>query len=306
MAASDESNFFIAILRPWENLANLVLYFMGAGLANYLALNTNWQVLWLGFILMTAILIGGSALAGCYKQMGAGTSLKRTFSNTLPGTQQTTERRKLVNCLALVVGGFGIALILTFQLSRFSSLNPQVYIFIAIAIVLNILYGIHPIKLLERGMGEFVLAVTGAFLFPVVAFLLQSGELNRLLVFTTLPLTIFYLAMELTRSLRPFSLNPSRYRQNSLVGRIGPERGLSLIIYLVLAGYILAAIEGVFGLSFQVLWRMLISLPIGLFLVWQLHRVRGGAKPNWKALEISAIALVIFPAYFISILFWTS
>jgi 1,4-dihydroxy-2-naphthoate octaprenyltransferase len=306
MPTSDESNFFIAILRPWENLANLVLYLMGAGMANYLALASNWQVLWLGFMLMTSILIGGSALAGCYQQMAVGTSLKRTFSNTLPGTQQSTERRKLVNCLALVVGGFGIALILTFQLSRFSSLNPQVYIFIAIATVLNILYGIHPIKLLERGMGEFVLAVTGAFLFPVVAFLLQSGALNRLLVYTTLPLTIFYLAMELTRSLRPFSLNPSRYRQNTLVGRIGPERGLSLIIYLVLAGYILAAIEGVSGLSFQVLWRMLISLPIGIFLVWQLHRVRGGAKPNWKAQEISAIALVIFPAYFISILFWTS
>ncbi len=304
MALSEDSKFYLEVLKPWELLINLVFYFLGAGLAIYLGNEVTWRFFWVGFILMVAILIGGSALAGCYHQIAMGHSFKKTVSNTLPGTTQTAGRKRLINCLLLVVTSLGIAIILIIQFILTADIPQTAVLFLVLAIILFMIYSIPPFRLAERGFGEFIWAVEGAFLFPIMGFLFQLGELNKVLIFICVPLSLFYLVMELTRSLRPFSLDPSRYLRNTLVGRIGPEQGLKVIISLILAAYIVAGIEGIFGLSWSVLWRILMTLPIGIFLIWHLQRIREGTKPNWLVLEITSIALAIFPAYFISLLFW--
>lgn len=89
-----------------------------------------------------------------------------------------------------------------------------------------------------------------------------------------------------------------------LVGRVGSDQTLKITIYLILAAFIIAGLESLLGLSWSVLWRILLTLPIGVFVVWQLQRIRDGAKPHWLVLELTSIALVVFPAYFLSIWFW--
>jgi 1,4-dihydroxy-2-naphthoate octaprenyltransferase len=304
MLLSEESKFYLAVLKPWELLFNLVFYFLGAGLANYLGNEVDWRYFWVGFIVMAAILIGGSALAACYRQISQGHSLKNTVSNTLPGTPQAAGRKRLLNCMMVMVVSFGIALILVIQIILNDDIPQQVILFLVLAIIFISIYSIPPFRLAERGFSEFTWSIEGAFLIPVVGFLIQQGTLNKLLVFICVPLALFYLVMELTRSLRPYALDPGRYKRDTLVGKIGPKQGLNVIISLIPAAYLIAGLESFFGLSWSVLWRILITLPIGIFLIWNLQRIREGAKPNWQVLELTSIALAVFPAYFISIWFW--
>ena len=301
---SVESKYYLALLRPWEMLINLVLYLMGAGLANYLSYAVNWQIFWIGYFLSVTILIGGSALSGCYDQIEKGYSLRRTFSNITPGTPQDTGRKRILNSLLLAIMSFGISLTLFIRFLQTTSIPSEAYLFLLLSIFLMILYSVPPFRLVNRGLGEIIWAAQGAFVFPMVAFLFQGGSLTMVLVFITVPMTLLYIAMEVIRSLRPFSSDPRKYQRSMLVGRVGSDQTLKVTIYLILAAFIIAGLESLLGLSWSVLWRMLLTLPIGVFLVWQLQRIRDGAKPHWLVLELTSIALVVFPAYFLSIWFW--
>ena len=66
------------------------------------------------------------------------------------------------------------------------------------------LYAVPPVRLVYSGYGELVLAILFANLFPALAFLLQTGELHRLLAMLTFPLTLLYLAALLALSLRAY------------------------------------------------------------------------------------------------------
>ena len=305
MAISEESKFYLAMFRPWEALINLILSLMGAGLANYLGHTVSWQMFWAGFIILMTILIGGSALAGCYAQMEKGYSLRITYSNITPGTPQETGRKRLLNCILLTVMSFGITTSLIIFILRTSSIPDEVYFFLLLSMVLMLLYSVPPARLTTRGLGETIWAIQGGFLFPLIAFLFQSGGLTRILIFITLPMTLLYLAMEIIRSLKPFSNDPRSYQRSTLVGRVGSDQTLKLTIYLILGAFVSAGFGSMFGLTWSVLWRILLTLPVGIFLVWQLQSIRDGAKPHWLVLESAAIALVVFPAYFLSLFFWT-
>jgi len=305
MTISEESKFYLAMFRPWEALINLILSLMGAGLANYLGHTVSWQMFWAGFIILMTILIGGSALAGCYAQMEKGYSLRITYSNITPGTPQETGRKRLLNCILLTVMSFGITTSLIIFILRTSSIPDEVYFFLLLSMVLMLLFSVPPARLISRGLGETIWAIQGGFLFPLIAFSLQAGGLTKILVFITIPMTLLYLAMEIIRSLKPFSNDPRSYQRNTLVGRVGSDQTLNLTIYIILGAFVAAGLGSLFGLAWSVLWRILLTLPVGIFLVWQLQSIRDGAKPHWLVLESAAIALVVFPAYFLSLFFWT-
>jgi 1,4-dihydroxy-2-naphthoate octaprenyltransferase len=305
MTISEESKYYLAIFRPWEVLINLILSLMGAGMANYLGHTVSWQLFWVGFLIMLTILIGGSALSGCYAQMEKGYSLRITYSNNTPGTPQETGRKRLLNCILVMVLSFGITTSLIFFTLRTSIIPDEVYFFLIFSIVLMLLYSVPPVRLINRGLGETIWAIQGGFLFPLTAFLLQAGGLTKVLILITIPMTLLYLAMEIIRSLKPFSTDPRSFQRSTLIGRVGSDQTLKLTIYLILGAYIFTGIGSLFGLTWSVLWRILLTLPVGIFLVWQLQSIRDGAKPHWLILESAAIALVIFPSYFLSLLFWT-
>jgi len=56
-----------------------------------------------------------------------------------------------------------------------------------VAFVLAFLFVVPPVKLNHLGYGELVTAILLCNLFPALAFLLQTGEMHRLLAMATFP-----------------------------------------------------------------------------------------------------------------------
>lgn len=305
MTATKESEFYIQVLRPWELLLNSVFYFLGAGLANYLGYQVNWGDIWKGLALVIFIQAGAFALAGVYSQMEAGYSIKKYLDNIQPGNPRTVGRVRMTNCLILSITAFTLAAGFLNELVHSGEISGGGYLFTALLVLLLLFFSIPPLRLERRGYGEVALTVAGAFVIPAIGFIFQTGGIIRILVLATFPLTFFYLAMEMVRTLRDYSNSPFKLPKGTMISRLGSDRGLQVIIYLILGGYLAAGIESLFGLSWSILWKILMTLPVGAFLVWQIQRLRDGARPNWILLEAAAIALVGILAYFLAFGFWT-
>jgi hypothetical protein len=49
----------------------------------------------------------------------------------------------------------------------------------------------------------------------------------------------------------------------------------------------------------------LLTLPVGLFQIWQMRAIANGARVNWNALTIGAVALFAALSYLLAYAFWT-
>jgi hypothetical protein len=87
--------------------------------------------------------------------------------------------------------------------------------------------------------------------------------------------------------------------------RAGWERGMFLHNLLIMAGFILLGAGVIFGLPFAIAIPGLLPLPVGLFQIWMMNRIAGGAKPNWFMLTFTAVALYTCMAYLLAFAFWT-
>ena len=304
MNQSSQAKYYLEVLKPWELLMNVILFLMGAGLANYLDFGIQWESFWKGMGLMILIQLGGFSLDGVFIQLEAGYNIRKEIDNIVPGNPRTIGRIRLVSMLILTVSAFSIALIFLFSLAGGGQVSPQTYFLLILFLILLLFFSVPPIRLSQRGYGELILAITGALIYPAIGYSLQADEVQRILLLTSLPITLFYFAMEISRSLQPYASSPARFQGRNLIGRLGPDKSLKIIILLVFSGYLAAGVSVLFGLSWSILWRIMLSLPIGIILIWQIYRLQQGAKPNWSLINLSAIALAVFSAYFVTIGFW--
>jgi 1,4-dihydroxy-2-naphthoate octaprenyltransferase len=143
-----------------------------------------------------------------------------------------------------------------------------------------------------------------ANLVPAFAFLLQTGELHRLLAMATFPLTLLHLAMMLAFEFPDYATD-SRLGKRTLLVRMGWQRAVVLNNLLILGAYLTLGLAVVFGLPFYIALPSLLTLPLGLLQIWQMRRIAEGARPNWTALTLTGIALFSIVAYLLTFAFWT-
>jgi len=158
--------------------------------------------------------------------------------------------------------------------------------------------------LVDNGYGELTEAILVANLFPGLAFLLQTGELHRLLAMMTFPLLIIFLAARLALSLEHYLPN-LRYGQKTMMVVLGWQRGMRLHNWLVPLGYLLFALAFTLGLPWALTWPGLLTLPLAIFEVIQINRIAAGSRPSWRLLNLTAVALLALTVYFLSLAFWT-
>jgi 1,4-dihydroxy-2-naphthoate octaprenyltransferase len=184
-----------------------------------------------------------------------------------------------------------------------NKLNPPVFLFLGLAFLLAICYAVPPFRLVYSGYGELVLAILNANLFPAIAFLLQSGELHRLLAMLTFPLTLLYLAAALAISLQNYYQDIRESRQ-TMLARLGWQRGMALHNALIVLAYIALGLAVIAGLPWRLAFPGFLSLPVAIFEVWQMNSIANGGKPHWRLLGYTALALVGFTVYFMNLALW--
>jgi len=142
-----------------------------------------------------------------------------------------------------------------------------------------------------------------ANLIPALALLLQIGELHRLVAMCTFPLTMLYLAMSLALSLEGYASDLKYGRRTAMI-RLGWQRGMVWHNILILAAYFFIGFDLFLGLPWSIAWPALLTLPLGIFQIWQMVQIAGGAKPRWRLLAFNAVATVGLTAYFLTFTLW--
>ena len=334
---SEESRAVLRALvraaRPWLLLASAVFYALGGGIAHFLGTRIDWPVYWLGSAAVTMLLLSSFWLAEYFErssqppfeQVVRKRTLRRPEKRkpVLPppdwevAPEEVAEKadeapQEIVEVivprvifLQTAAAALTIGAVLTVLLMTENSLNPGTITLLGIALLLGLAYAVPPVRLVGLGYGELVVAILVANLFPALGYLFQVGDLHRLLALLSLPLTFLLLAAMLARSLQGYLEDARRDRQTMMV-RIGWQTGMTLHNALIATAYIALAVGVITGLSERLAYPVFLSLPVGLFQIWQMNRIAAGGKPRWRLLAATALATVGLAVYFMNFALWTS
>lgn len=297
---------FLRLSRPLALLGSLLLYSLGAGLVVYLGGNIRWPVYWLGQASILLLQLSSFYLQAYYDHPDAlGRAWRKRISKG-EDDHALAERLPRVFWLQAAVTTLTIGAVLTVLLLSSHAINPATLLILGFAFLLSFFYAVPPVRLVYTGYGELANAFLMVNLTPALAFMLQTGEIHRLLAMLTFPLTALYLAMTLALSLSEYSTDMLLTERRNLLIRIGWERGMNLHNLLILFAYLLLGIAALLGLPWALAWPPLLTLPIGLYQIYQISQISAGAKPRWGLLIITAMATLGMTAYLITLALWTA
>ena len=289
--------------RPLFLLGGALVYALGAGIARYLGAPIDWGLYVLGQAYVTTMQLSAQYLNEYYDSSADRDNPKRTpFSGGSGAVGKGKLSQETVMWAALTA--LTIFASLTVVLISVTPLSPLLITIVVLAFLGSFFYSAPPIKLAHSGYGELTTSILVANLVPIFAFVLQYGELHRLLVMSTFPLTTLHLAMMIVFEF-PDYLNDLKYEKPTLLVRVGWERGMVLHNILILTGFLLLGLAATFGLPLAIALPAFIPLPLGLLQIWQMRRIAGGGKPNWTTMGFTAVVLFGSVAYLLAFTFWT-
>lgn len=293
----------ILLSRPVFLLGGVLIYALGAGIARYLGAPIDWELYFLGQAYVTTMQLSAQYLNEYFDAPADQDNPNRTpFSGGSGAVGEGKLSQETVMWAALTA--LTILASLTVVMLNVTSLSPLLVTIVGLAFLGSFFYSAPPVKLANSGYGELTTSVLVANLVPVFAFVLQYGELHRLLVMSTFPLTALHLAMMIVFEF-PDYLNDIKYEKYTLLVRVGWERGMVLHNILILTAFLLLGIAATFGLPLAIVLPALIPLPLGLLQIWQMRRIAGGGKPNWTTMGFTAAVLLGSVAYLLAFAFWT-
>jgi len=284
----------LRLARPVQLLLAALTYGLGLGFARYLGTQTHVEVAFLGggfilFVLAAAHLLG---------------EYFRPFNEPIVAGETRAEREELrrqllVSALGLLASAGLIVFVLQWQ----ARLTVLVEVLFGTITLLALMNAVPPVRLLDRGFGELVLALLIANTAPALAFALQKNDLHRLLPLLTLPLTLLALAYLLALDF-PAYAQDIKYQRGSLLTRLGWQRAVPLHNVMLATAYLIYAAAPLIGFSFNLIWPVLLTIPLAAYQVFMLHNIIEGAKPLWNAFTINATAIFGLTAYLLTLTFW--
>ena len=293
---------FIRLTRPIFIIGVAVLYALGTGIAHYLGFYIDPTIYMLGQIWVTLLQLSAQYLNEYFDYQVDQDNQNRTL---ITGGSGALGSGKLPRRTALIAAYCCFAFLAshTVVLMSMVQLSPLIILIMLFAVVGSVLYSTPPLRLEGSGYGELIASVIIAFLVPAFAFLLQSGEFHRLLPMTTFSLTTLLLATLIALELPDYS-SDLKYGKRTLVVRISCEYGFTLHNILILSSYLLLGIAAIFGLPNFVLVSGMITLPFGLFQIWQMRKIASGLKPNWSMLTVGSLSTFGLMTYLITFTYW--
>jgi len=284
----------LRLTRPLYLAFAALTYVLGVSLANYLAIPFVPVAFWMGLVGVILAQAAMSLLAEVF----------RPNSDPLQPEETLAQRKSLRDAmLYFSIGALAVLAVICFALYSQGRLSPQAFLFLGFSLLLVLLYGVPPMRLIGRGFGETALAIQLGFVFPSLGFLLQTGELHRLLGLVTFPLTALGLACLIALSFPSFAQD-RKYGRRTLLVSVGWERAIPLHNILSLAAYVLFLAAIFFNFSFSLIWPALLMLPFALLQIYLLRNIAQGGKPAWTPLTVNAIAIYGLTVYFLIWTFW--
>jgi len=242
----DKISLFIRLTRPIFIIGVVIMYALGVGIAHYLGISINWVVYVLGQLWVILLQLSITYLNEYFNVTADLENKNRTpitgGSGAL-GTEKLPRRTALMaayTCLAF------LASLTVIMISRVV-LTPTTLLIMGFALLGSLAYSTPPIKLEGSGYGELMVSVIVAFILPAYAFILQTGELHRLVAMSAVPLTVMHLAMLLAFELPDYA-NDITFGKRTIMVRIGWRNGMILHNILILSSYLLLGLAAINGM----------------------------------------------------------
>ncbi len=293
----------ILLSRPLFLLGGALGYGLGAGIARYLGTPIDWTLYIIGQAYVTTMQLSAQYLNEYFDAPADQKNPNRTpFSGGSGAVGEGKLSQETVMWAALTT--LTVLASLTVVLISVVQLTPLLVTLVVLAFAGSFFYSTPPVRLSQTGYGELSTSILVANLVPIFAFVLQTGEMHRLLVMSTFPLTSLHLAMMIVFEF-PDYLNDLKFEKLTLLVRVGWERGMVLHNILVLTAFLLLGLAATFGLPWAIVLPAFIPLPLGLLQIWQMRRIAAGGKPNWTTMAFTAVVLFGSVAYLLAFTYWT-
>ncbi len=295
---------FIRLTRPLFLLGAAVLFALGVGIARYLGQEIDWTAYGLGQLWVTLLQLSAQYLNEYFNAPADQVNSNRTY---LTGGSGALGPGKLPRQVALYAALACLAFLASLTVVVIDRIDPPpaAYLIMGVAFFVALFYSTPPLRLEASGYGELAVSVQLAFLVPAYAFILQYGEMHRLVAMAAFPLFLLHMAMLMALELPDYA-NDLKYEKHTLLVRLGWQTGMTLHNMSILGAYLLLLLAGLLGLPWFAVRAGLLSLVLGLFQLWQMRNIANGAKPNWNALTIGAVAVFTAAAYLLAWAFWTN
>lgn len=278
---------------PQLFLATLT-YLLGVSIADYFGHSLRADSFWLGLIIVVLSQISMNLLAEVFRPHN-----EPLTENETPQQKETLRNNMLYASIAFIATTAVIAILL-FNTNR---LSPSTFYFLLLSIIILLAYSSHPFRLLNRGFGEFLLAVQIAYIYPSIGFLLQADQYQSMLIYISIPLTLIALAYFLALNFVTFSAD-QKYQRGTLLRRITWEAAVPLHHNLLISAYLFLLAVCIFVLSFDLLWQAFLTIPFAILQIMLIRHISLGGKPNWTLLKATSLAVFGLTTYFLTITFW--
>lgn len=296
---------FWRLSRPLYLLGGAVNYLLGVGIARYLGHSLDNNVLLLGGLWVGALQLATHYLNEYFDFPQDALNPNRTPFTGGSGVLGIGEGklRPVVALFASYAALSGLAF-LTYGLSSAGALNSLVATIMVLAVFGAVFYSVPPLRLSSSGFGELSASTLLAILVPAFGFVLQTGELHRLLALTTFPLLPLTMASMLGLEFPDYSTD-LKVGKLVLFVRLGWENALRFHHLLIASAYLLFAVSFAYGLPAAIAIPPLFTLPLAGFQIWYMSRIGDGLKPNWNVLTLTALSMTALTAYLLTYTFWT-
>lgn len=294
---------FIRLTRPMFLLGVALVYALGVGIARYLGTDIDWGAYWLGQVWVSLLQLSTQYFNEYYNAPADQVNPNRTL---LTGGSGALGPGKLPRRVALMAALTCLAFLASITVLVIAQLQPPAaaYLIMGLAFLGAFFYSNPPLSLENSGYGELVTSVLVGFMVPAYAFILQYGDLHRLVAMSAFPMVAAHMAMLLAFDLPDYGTD-LKFEKRTLMIRLGWQNGMLLHNAMILTVYLLLLMARSLGFpGFATLAGML-SLPVGLFQIWQMRQIANGARVNWNALTIGGVALFTSLTYLLAYAFWT-
>jgi 1,4-dihydroxy-2-naphthoate octaprenyltransferase len=271
----------------------LLTYIFGAGIADYLGKPFITSSFWLGLIGVFLNQSTMTLLSGIFRL-----DIEPLIENESRSRRQSLRN----NALYISIAFLAATTFIGFILYNNSLLPPASFFFLLLSLVIVLAYSIPPVHFVNRGVGEFLIAVHLAYVIPSIAFTLQAGETHRFLILAV-PLTFLAFSYFVVGNFQTFAVDQKLHRVTFLT-RLGWERVVPLHHLVVLFAYLLFVMSPFFGLTLSLIWAVFLTLPFALLQIFLLRNISLGVKPNWSLLHATALTVFILATYLLSLTFW--
>lgn len=278
---------------PLHLLLTALTYTFGASIADYLGKPFLAAPFWLGLLIVLLAQTTMSLLPEVFRL-----DVEPLLENETRSKRQILRNNYLYSSLACIV----IVALTAYILFANNALPPSTFYFLLFSFIIVVAYSIPPFRFVNRGAGEFLLAIQLAYVIPSIAFTLQADETHRFLVLA-IPLTFLAFSYFIARNFQSFAQD-QKYNRVTFLTRLGWERVVPLHHLFVLLAYFLFTMSPLFGISLSLIWSVFLTFPFALFQIFLLRNISLGAKPNWTLLHAAALAVFGLTTYFLTLTFW--